>query len=262
MKTNKDYLYTEEVQIPSLGLLNEDLPEGIVTIRCIEIRDQKHLAGAKLLQSNKAVELLKRCVISPEDFDITTLTQVDLFFLLIKLRILSYGEHYKFTTRCPVCGGGTVIKVDLSELEVKKLEEFNPEELFVKLPRRKDVVYTKMGTQKDSDIVDKEVARLIAKFKGDLDGDPEVTLSIASIIRKIELVEPDATGATTLDNPIDILNYVEELTDLDAIAIQSTLDDIEFGVNPIVTDTCDKCNSEISVPLVTNAEFFRPRFGK
>lgn len=262
MSETRDYMYTEQVQIPSKGLLNPEIPDGLVTLRCVEIRDQKYLGGTKLLHSNKAVELVRRCVIHPENLDISNLTQIDLFYLLIKLRILSYGSTYKFLSKCPICGNTISINLDLTELQVKQLETFDPNDLKIKLPRRGDTVYTHVQTQGDTEEITKEVARLKAKFKDNLDGDPEVTLSIAKIITKIELLKPDSTGAKVLDNPVDILRYVESLTDLDALAIQSTLDTVDFGVNPLVNATCDNCNSETFVPLKTTSEFFRPRFNK
>lgn len=262
MKEKKDYLYTEEVQIPSMGLLNPELPDGKVTLRCVEIRDQKYLGGTKLIHDNKAVELLSRCVIAPDTFNVNNLTQIDLFYLLVKLRVLSYGNNYKFITRCPMCGNQTTVNVDLTNLEVTKLENFDSESLKIVLPRRGDTVYTHMQTQGDTEEIDKEVQRLRTKFKDNLEGNPEITLSIAKIISKIELKEPNEFGDTVLDNSVDILNYVENLTDLDALAIQSTLDDIDFGINSMCTTTCDRCNTEITVPLRTTAEFFRPRFNK
>lgn len=262
MSEIKDYMYTEEVQIPSKGLLNPEIPDGLVTLRCVEIRDQKYLSGTKLIHSNKAVELVRRCAIKPETLDVMNLTQLDLFYLLVKLRILSYGSNYKFLSKCPICGQTTSVDIDLTELEVKQLDEFNPNDLKIKLPRRGDTVYTHVQTQGDTEDIAKEVARLRAKFKDNLEGDPEVTLSIAKIITKIELAKPNAEGERVLDNPVDILNYVETLTDWDALAIQSTLENIDFGISPVVNSSCDKCGSEIIVPLRTTSDFFRPRFNK
>lgn len=255
------YMYTEEVQLPSRGLFNPEIPNGMITLRCVELRDQKYLGGSKLVNSNKAIELVRRCIIKPENVVVENLTQIDIFYLLVKLRVLSYGPEYKFFSKCPVCGKTTEVVVNLSDLEVIQLENYNPNDMCVKLPRRGDTVYTHVQTQGDSEDVDKEVARLKAKFR-DIDYDPEVTLSLAKIISKIELLKPDKDGNKVIDNPVDILNYVEGLTDLDALAIQSTMDDINYGVMPLITDKCQHCSSEITLPLRTTSEFFRPRFNK
>lgn len=261
MSNNRDYLYTEEVQLPSKGLFNPEIPNGMVTLRCIELRDQKYLAGSKLVRSNKAIELLRRCIVSPEGMNVEDLTQIDLFFLLVKLRVLSYGPEYKYYTNCPNCGKSTTVTVDLSKLDVAMLEDFNPNDLHIKLPRKGDTVYTRVQTQRDSDEINAEVSRLKSKYK-DIDYDPEVTLSIAKIITKIELIQPDKEGNKVVDNPVDILNYVEGLTDLDALAIQSTLSDIDYGVIPVVTNECEKCGKEFSTMMKTTGDFFRPRFNR
>lgn len=256
---SKEYLYTEEVQLPSKGVLNPNIPEGKVTLRCVEVRDQKYLAGSKLVHSNKGVELLERCVIKPENFNVRELTQMDLFYLLVKLRILSYGSSYRFITTCPHCKAATEVECDLSQLRSYDLDEDYDKKLKVVLPKRGDTVYTHIQTQGDAEDIEKEVQRMRSKFK-DLEGDPEVTLSIAKIISRVELKKASASGAKVLGSELDMLQYVETLMDIDALAIQSTVESIDYGIDPRVDVTCSSCGGNFVTFLRTSPEFFRPRY--
>lgn len=257
--SKNDYLYTEQVKLPSKGLLNPEIPEGLVTIRCIELKDQKYISGSKLVNGNKYVQLLNRCIVEPENINVINLTQIDIFFLILKLRILSYGGKYSFMTKCPVCGKPTRVDVNLEELKVTELNDDFDKNLVVTLPRKGDKVYTKIRTQADVDYIEKETLRMKEKFGDDLEGDPSVTLNIAKSIKKIELKNPTPSGDTIIEDPVDILQYVECLLDIDAISIMSTFEDLNYGVNPIITTTCNKCSEKINVILSTNPEFFRPR---
>jgi T4 bacteriophage base plate protein len=252
-------LYTETVTLPSQGLLNPEIPEGSVTQRCMMVSDKKYIAGTKG-DGEKIVEgLVARCVTAPEKFDITNLIPADLMFLLLKLRILSYGEDYSFKTKCPECGKRTTVKIKLSDIEVHKLEDDYQKHLSVTLPNNGSTVYTRILTIKERDEVKKEVKRLKKKFP-DMDGDPAYTLNAARIIERVELVEANKAGDKELTDPVDILQFVEQLTDYDMIAIQSTVENIKVGVNPLIETECEECDESIDINVAFDGEFFRPKY--
>lgn len=256
----KEALFTETVTIPTRGLLTPSIPDGLVTQRCISVADKKYLAGTKAVDGDALVHgLIKRCVVVPEQFDPLVLTPADMMFLLFKLRILSYGENYTFRTKCPECGKRIDVRVKLSELVVHHLPDDYKDHLTVTLPNKGDTVYTKFLTIGDLEGIKKEVRRLKKKFPN-MEGDPEVTLRIARMIERVELKEPNAAGDTILEHPVDILQYVESLTDLDSIAIQSTVENIKVGIDPQVEYVCPECDEYIDVDLSFSGEFFRPKY--
>lgn len=256
---SKEALYTQTVTLPTQGLLNPEVPDGLVTQRIMMVADKKFLAGTNADGEKIVAQLIERCTTVPQGFDTSKLINQDLLFLLFKLRILSYGDDFSFKTKCPECGKRTTVKIKLSELTVHTLEEGYEGKLQVVLPHRGDKVFTKFLTVGEGDDIAKEVKRLRKKF-ADSESDPSVSLRVARMIERIELVEANKAGDTELTDPVDILKYVEELTDLDSIAIQSTVENIKVGVDPEVETKCSECGEYIDVYVSFSAEFFRPKY--
>lgn len=250
-------IYTEVVTLPSMGLLNPEIPNGEVTLRCVTVADQKFISGTNLPGDLMVQELIRRCVESPENFDPSKLTSVDSFFLITKLRILSYGGKYKFTTKCPECGKKIEVSMDLSNLNVNFLDSDYEESMYVELPRTGDTVYTRLLTNKDEREVEKEAKRLSKKFKDS--GDNEFILRLTKCITRIELQEANKAGDKVLEDPIDIQKYVEELTDLDATAIASTLS-LDYGIQTSLEYRCPECKEDVDISLRFTPEFFRPKY--
>lgn len=185
------------------------------------------------------------------------LTSADTFFLIVKLRILSYGGQYSFITKCPECGKKIEVSLNLSDLIVEELPEDFEDSMVIELPRTGDTVHTRLLTNEDDNEVDKEVKRYLKKFKDA--GDPEIILRLTKSITSIELQEPNSAGDYVLTNPIDIQKYVENLTDLDATAISSTLAQ-NYGIQATLDTVCKECREEIEVDLRFTPRFFRPKY--
>ena len=180
---------------------------------------------------------------------------------MVKLRVLSYGPDYSYYTNCPICGKQTKVKVDLSKLTVEQLDDFDPKVLEVVLPHRGDTVVTKIQTQEDIDTVAREAERMRERAQGRLDFDPTVVLDVVSQIAEIRLQKPNKIGQTILDNPVDIEAYVDNLTAYDAIAITSTADQVDYGIQPWVESTCEVCGEDIRVLFrAGSSEFLYPRY--
>lgn len=251
--------FTHEIQLPSLGYLNPEIPDGKIVQRCVTVRDQKFLAGSKSTGGNSK-ELLKRTIVSPETVDIDNLTVSDTLFLMFKLRILSYGEKFSYRARCPECGERIDVTVDLSQLPVEYLADDYAKSLEITLPNSGDTVYTQILRNRDFDEIRSEAKRL-AKKNGDEDG-TNFILRIARTIKKVKLKEANADGDKVLEHPVDIQKYVEDLTDLDATAIISTTGNIKFGILPTVEYVCPECKEYIDLNVHFDPNFFRPKYGQ
>lgn len=252
------YNYTQEVILPSRGYLNPEIPEGKVVQRCMMVSDQKFIAGSR--GGHTTQNFVERTIVSPETFDYSNLTTADSLFLLFKLRILSYGENYKFITRCPECGKKIEVSIDLSKLGVNYLDEDYEKKLSVTLPRSGDTVYTKILRNRDLEEIEAEIERRKKKQGEEIGNSSSYTLRLASMIKRIELKTPTKDGDKVLTHPIDIQNYLDRLTDLDAIAIRSTVDNVKYGIVPTVEYVCPKCNEDIDVNIQFTPQFFRPRY--
>lgn len=253
--SNTDSNFTQEIILPSRGLLNPEIPEGKIIQRCMMVGDQKYLSGTNQAPSKALHQIIQRTVTSPEGFDVSNLTLPDTLYLLFKLRILSYGKDYKFRTRCPECGKKIDVTIDLSELPVTTLEDDYAESLVVKLPHRGDTVYTKILTNRDTDDLAEEMKR---RKRRNPEDESEYILRIVQSIEKIVLTKEKKE----LTHPIDIEKYVNSMTDLDASAILAARDSAVFGINPVVEYVCPECKEYIDVGVQFSSEFFRPHFSR
>lgn len=248
--------YTQEITIPSLGYLNPEIPGGKLIQRCMMVSDQKFLAGSDLNPDSTVQELIRRTIESPENFNVGNLTTIDTLYILFKLRMISYGDDYKFTAKCPECGKKIDMHVDLSKIEVETLDPDYSKKLFVVLPRAGDKVYTKFLRNDDLSEIKEEIKR---RSKKGVDTN-EFVLRLSSMITKIELKEKNKDGDSVLTHPVDIQNYVEKLTDLDATAIRATTDSIMYGITPTIEHKCPHCKEYVDIYLSMGPGFFRPKY--
>lgn len=245
-----DYNFQQEITLPSRGYFNPEIPDGKVVQRCLMVSDQKFLSGSNMDSKKMLSDLIKRTTVTPEDLDSSNLTLGDTLYLLFKLRILSYGNEYKFRTRCPECGKKIEVTADLSELPVEFLEEGFEEKLVTTLPHSKATVWTSVQTNFDLEEIDKECKRRRKKNPND---DSEYILRIAQSVRKIKTAE-----GKELTSRFDIERFVGGLTDLDAMTILAARDSVQFGILPTVEHTCTECRETIEVGVYFSGDFFRP----
>lgn len=246
--------FTQVLRLPSQGLLNPEIPDGEVTQRCMMVADQKFLSGSNQ-SANQAIQtLIQKTITAPEGFDVSKLTISDTIYLLFKLRILSYGEMYKFRTRCPECGKKIDVTIDLSELPVELLDPDYEKDLVVTLPHTGDTVYTRVLTNEYMEEINKDIKR---RKKRNANDDSEYIIRIARSIEKIVLKNP-VDGKKELTGSLDIERYIANLTDYDASVIQATRDKISYGIAPTVEYICPECGEYIDINIQFSGEFFRP----
>lgn len=247
--------FTQEVVLPSRGLLNPEIPEGKLVQRCLMVADQKFLSGSNQSADSAIHQILQRTVTSPEGFDVSKLSIYDTLYLLFKLRILSYGKDYKFRTRCPECGKKIDVVVDLSAVPVEVLDEDFADRLVVTLPHRGDKVYIKLLTNEDNEEIAREVKR---RKKRSPEDDSEYILRIVRSIEKVVLTTPNKDGKKELTGSIDLERYISALTSLDASVIMGARDSVTYGVTPVADSVCPECGEDIELNIAFSSEFFRP----
>lgn len=253
--SNNGSNFTQELILPSQGLLNKELPGGKVVQRCMMVADQKFLSGSNQSAGSAINQLIQRTITAPAEFNVDNLTLPDTLYLLFKLRILSYGDMYKFRTKCPECGKKIEVLLNMAELPVENLSEDYEDAMVAELPHRGDKVYTRMLTNKDIEDINMELKR---RKKRSPEDDSEYCLRITKSIEKIELAHPDKDGNKELTSAFDIERYVNALTDLDATTILAARDSAIYGVSPVVEYQCPECGEYIDVSVHFSNEFFRP----
>lgn len=231
---------TVDIELPSSGFLGYD---SKVTIRNLTGADEKVIySGANELAIDK---MIKRCVVAPENFDVEKLCEQDKYFILVKIRVLTYGSDYKFMAKCPNCGKTCEMHCNLDELEVFKATKDLESQLSIVLPVCKDKLKLRILDSKAL----AEVSQRVARFNADRG--TEYILRCAAIIDTIN----DETKSL-----IEKQAYVEGLNSRDINYIWNMFGKIKFGVNMTFGMTCPSCGAVSEVPVKMGTEFFRPVF--
>tara|TARA_R110002051_G_scaffold308961_1_gene381279 strand:+ start:92 stop:850 length:759 start_codon:yes stop_codon:yes gene_type:complete len=215
------------VTLPSKGKFYGDAcPDGIVKIRPLKFEDEKALLSVKDKNADPVGLILGRCVegVSPQ-----SLVMMDKFFLVMKIREISYGDEYLVESQCGQCGVKNPLQFILSQLEVKYIpEDFtDPQEVDlpglgkkakVRLPRVHDESYMAHAS-----IMMDNLWRWVVEIDGN---------SKSTVISKVIPHLPSS----------DIHTIVKKLTSSD------------YGIETKARFTCDSCAAvnDISIPITEN----------
>lgn len=248
---NKQSAVQEVYQIPSLGKLYGDEFPSEVTIRSMTTFEEKMRLGNQGFW-NTMVNILNSVVTSPEDFDARDLTLFDFYFLMYKMRTVSYGPIYKVKIKCPRCGKEMISRVNLDELKVNYLPEDFDGNLLVNLPRSEDTLLCKFITVKDEMNIEKR-SKEILRDSPNYQGDPTYILNKAAQIKLIN-------GESKL--PIEVQLYVEKMDAMDSAYLAQKYGMLtdNYGLDTECHDICEDCGEDIGFTIPFNSEFFRPTF--
>lgn len=249
----KDFLHKldpqyEEVQLPSKGLLYEGaLPNGIIHVKPMTMREEKLLATPRLIRSGKAINMIfESCM--REDFPAEDLLSVDRTFLLIWLRGISYGVDYTVQIKCPSCSNSFPEEVNLSELPV----EYAPEDLIEPIEDTLPDVGVKFKYRfsrgKDESAISRYRDRKTRDY-GDEAYDDTMLKRDATLIEEIHEFSSKA----------EIQAILERISMKDATYLRGCFSDPGFGVNTKIPLVCPYCSNDFDVDLPVDANFFFPR---
>ena len=243
----------ETYSLPSLGKLYGDNFPSEVTIRTMTTFEEKMRLGNQGFWRTMC-NILDAVVTSPENFDTTQMTTFDFYFLMYKMRTVSYGANYKVSVTCPHCRQKMISNVNLDELKVTYLDDKFCEPIEIgPLPRSGDTLQCKY--LRVSDFINNEKrAKDILRDHPDYDGDPLYILNKASQIVAIN---------GERKSPIEIQMYVEKMPALDSAYLEQAYQHFaggKAGMEMSCRDTCSHCGEELLFDLPFNSEFFRPTF--
>lgn len=239
--------YTEKHVLPSRGILYSGISPEVV-LRNMNTADEKMLLGS----TPDALDLiLKACIVTPKEINLDELISSDKHFLLLKLRIISYGSEYFVTARCPSCGAMPEYKIDLDSLPVDYLSEnfVEPYESF-ELPMGKQAIELRIPRIKDLNDADAKARRFHKKFteaKGDMSYIYRLMTNIATVDGK------------TLPLP-ELQKFVEEMAVRDSSYMKNKMNKLKVGIDTEIIEECPKCNSDHKFELPITYDFFRTRY--
>lgn len=242
----------ESYELPSRGAIYSDInvpPE--VTLRAMTTMEEKmRLSGTGM---NVIPNIIKACVVEPENLDTNKLKLFDLQFLMYKLRIVTYGPDYKLSLRCPNCGKKSDFVIDLDSIPVNYAGESFKEPFTIgPLPVSKDLLECVVLTSQDYIDIEREARKIKSKFP-DYVGDPEFILGYKYRISKIN-------GETLPDGSLQ--QYIEDMNAKDMRYLDSEYSKLTdgIGMDLDMIETCPSCGEEIEFTLPVTSEFFRPTY--
>lgn len=211
------------------------------------------MLGDKRTPPNKKInELLARCIerVGPH-VDPGRISQIaldlpigDRAFLMFAIRMMSLGNDYSFTDKCPSCEKEKIYTVDLSELEPRPMADPKKRVHDCVLPSSGKSVRFHTMTGRDEDRLAK-IAKDAAKK--DKVGD-DASLSLAILIR-VDMLDGKPPG----------LADIQALGLRDRNFLRDQFEDTEGGIDTEVDLECPVCEHEFSREVdVSQRGFFYP----
>lgn len=236
------------VTLPTNGFYYDDKSIKDIVLRDMTTEEEKIMLGST---NDEALNnIISACIISPKGLDVTKLLGADLHYLLLQLRIHTYGSLYKVSMTCPHCGNQEIKKVDLDQLHCITLDK--PLELPIEfeLPRSKDKIACRLLTEADNIFIN-NFARKLSKSSTSTRAQIAYDLRMAKHIVKIN--DEDVDDA-------DTQKYVKDMHGYDSAYFWWNLDQVELGYDTTIEHVCGDCGRDYSIRLPMTREFFRPSF--
>lgn len=246
--------YEKLIKLPSLGLIYDNVPESI-TIRAITTKEEKYIYSTKESRNFAITKLLNACIVPNEDgfkLDAGSLYAGDFLYVLMQLRILSYGGEYHQFAVCPFCNHAENIPVNLEDLSQIVISE----EKFAKYSKvelGEDTLGVKLFSTKEVNALLERVEKIASKSKN-----ADISILERQYLRAGAV--SDINGEkVTLEKA---LKYFENSIIRNAAKFDSYQNNLgnTFGIEEFFDVTCSGCGQFFETPFTSHNEFFHPRF--
>lgn len=253
-----DYTVAERFTLPSHGLVYDEEINPEVKLRSMTVRDEmKRLAPSNDNTVYRTLaEIIDDCLVEKPGISCYDMCLGDFQFLMHKLRIVTYGPEYKISCRCPACGDNDEHVVNLEDLELTELTEFDKKEsLTVTLPVSKKVIELNFNTPRILDNIEKDVAKIKKQYAKQNRTPSELDWRLLyQLIYAIKTVDGQKLNYSQKEN------FCNNLVGRDFNTIVQALDklDEKVGLGVIFNVTCNNCGLDMTVPFRLTSEFFKP----
>lgn len=254
----EDYTIAERYTLPSHGLLYDKEVNPEIKLRSMTVRDEmKRLAPVTdgTIYRNMA-EIIDNCLVEKPGISAYDMCIGDYQFLLHKLRIVTHGPEYKIETKCPICGDWDEHIVNLEDLKLEELTEFDRDkELFITLPVCKKVIELNITTPRMLDNIEKEVIRVNKQYKKQNKEMSDIDWHLLyQLVYSIKTVDGQKLSIS------DKETFCNKLVGRDYNAIINALDklDEKVGLGATLEVHCNNCGYDMITSFRITSEFFRP----
>lgn len=246
-KKQKKLSYEATVTLPSRGLLYGDEIPAEITLRGMTTKEEKILYASQ--GGDVFKKILKNCITNPKNLDVNKLVASDESFLIMQLRMVTFGDKYKVSVMCPHCNKRDEYTINLSDFTLTYLDENFKEPIVVELPRSGDTVYLRLLRNEDNEFVERYSRRFAKQHNLDY-REVLYTSRMAKYITKIDDDE--------IEDFLDAREYVDNMASLDSAKFWTAIRKVNFGLDTTATVTCRSCGQDFDFSMPLTSEFFRP----
>lgn len=253
-----NYTIAERYTLPSHGLLYDSDINPDIKLRSMTVRDEmKRMAPANDGTIYRVLaEVIDDCLVEKPGISSYDMCIGDFQFLMHKLRIVTYGPEYKISCRCPNCGNYDDYVVNLEDLSLDELKDFDKDKyLRLELPASKKIVELNYNTPRILDNIEKEVDRVAKQYKKQnkvmSDVDWHLLYQLVYAIKTVDGQKLSVTQKETFCNNLVGRDYNAIINALDKL-------DQKVGLGLMFEVKCNQCGLNMSVPFRLTNEFFRP----
>ena len=240
----------EECDLPSGGIIYEDEVDPHVVLSSMKTKHEM-LRLSSTDDSNRVMAgIIDDCLESDLGISSYDLCLGDFYYLMLKLRVATFGPEYGVGAVCPLCMFEQTAKFDLDELDVQSYDEGIEELMTLTLPISESKVKLGFQTPRILDRINSKSKEYRRKHS-DTDENPVVLYTIMSAILEIDDEQP---------NPFALEEWVKDLPLADCQAIINRIEKMNdsIGVDLYSDTTCKVCGRNYKVPFRITGEFFRP----
>jgi predicted RNA-binding Zn-ribbon protein involved in translation (DUF1610 family) len=251
MGRQTDYTIMEGYELPSKGKIYTETLDPHIELRSMTARDEMKRLSPSSTPLKTLADIIEGCCIEKPAVHVYDMSLGDYEFLLHKLRIVTYGEDYKVSLRCPECGEVIETIAKLGQLEVKEFDEDEVRNLQTfTLPKCGRSITLNFLSPRMVEEMEVQVKDRKRRYKN-------ATIDFETLVKllvNIDLVDGEKKPEHELENII---------TNLPALDLQKILNNIDklnqkIGLDNILYLTCPKCGEEVTTFFRFGPEFFRP----
>lgn len=245
------YTIAEELTLPSKGLVYSQKVNPNIKLKSMTTQHEMQRLARTDRPYKQMCEIIDDCFVENPGISSYDMCLADYQYLLLKLRIATYGPRYEFQTQCPYCMSTMADHTNIDEMKVTvcNLQDISSLMEF-QLPTTQKNIRIRMQTPRMIDNVTIQNKELQKKSKGRA-LDSAFLFSICAMIETIDGKEI---------NPIDKEDFVRNLPMMDTNYIAKKADKLaeSFGVDPHIDRTCSACGLDYTSSFRISSEFFGP----
>ena len=251
MERQTDYTIMEGYELPSKGKIYTENVDPHIELRSMTARDEMKRLSPSSTPLKTLADIIEGCCIEKPAVHVYDMSLGDYEFLLHKLRIVTYGEDYKVSLRCPECGELIDAVAKLGQLSVKEFDDelVNSIQNF-QLPQSGRSITLNFLTPRRVEEMEVKVKDMKRRYKS-------ATIDFDTLVRamsNIDLIDGEKHPEHELEN------FVMNLPARDLQKILNNIDKLnqQIGLDNVLYLTCPKCGEEVNTFFRFGPEFFRP----